>query len=273
MGFFGGPLAYKLLRRISPTGDTGYNDGSAYEGKSKLEALFGGGLWEEIAGRTVLDFGCGEGFQAVELAQRGAARVIGVDISEPMLERARLNADRFGVADRCTFTSYAAEPADIILALDSFEHFADPAAVLKTMRQLIRPGGFVLTSFGPTWYHPLGGHIFSVFPWAHFIFSEKAFMRWFEHVNPDHHTSFASVGINRMTLARFERIVGSSEWQFASFEGVPIRKLRHLHNRLTREFTTAIVRCKLTPRDVPVALSSASQPRAASMAGRRIPAA
>ena len=76
-----------------------------------------------------------------------------------------------------------------------------------------------------------------------------------------------------MTLARFERIVGSSDWQFASFEAVPIRKLGRLHNRLTREFTTAIVRCKLTPRDVPIALSSASELGAASMAIRRAPAA
>lgn len=251
MGILGGALGYQLLRRISEDGNTGYNDGSAYRGKSKLEVLFGSGIWTDIAGKVVLDFGCGAGLQSVELAQRGARHVYGVDTFSPILAQARENAVRFGVADRCTFTSQAAEPADVILALDSFEHFSDPAAILRTMRRLVRPGGFVLTSFGPTWYHPLGGHVFSVFPWAHFVFSEPAFLRWFAHFNFDGHTSFESVGLNRMTIGRFERIVASSEWRNASFEAVPIRKLRWLHNRLTREFTTSIVRCRLTPRDAP----------------------
>ncbi len=46
------------------------------------------------------------------------------------------------------------------------------------MNTLLQPAGEVLVSFGPTWYHPLGGHLFSVFPWAHLIFSEKALIRW-----------------------------------------------------------------------------------------------
>jgi SAM-dependent methyltransferase len=249
MGIIGGQLAYSILKSISANGDTGYMDGSVYVGRSKLEVLFGPQFWSQIAGKVVIDFGCGEGLQAVEMVQKGAARVIGVDTYAPVLEKARANAAKFGVADRCTFTTEATEQADAIVALDSFEHFSDPAAILATMRRFVRPDGFVLTSFGPTWYHPLGGHIFSVFPWAHFVFTEKAFMRWFADFNPDGHTSFASVGINKMTVARFERIVAQSDWRFASFDAVPIRKLRRFHNRLTREFTTATVRCRLVPKE------------------------
>ena len=249
MGIIGGSLAYGLLKRISADGDTGYMDGSVYIGKSKLEVLFGPQFWSQISGRIVIDFGCGEGLQSIEMVQKGAARVIGVDTYAPVLDKARANAARAGVADRCTFVAEATEPADVIVALDSFEHFADPAAILAAMRSLVRPEGVVLTSFGPTWYHPLGGHIFSVFPWAHFVFTEKAFMRWFADFNPDGHTSFASVGINKMTVARFERLVAGSDWQFASFEAVPIRRLRRVHNRFTREFTTATVRCCLVLRN------------------------
>ena len=259
MGIIGGTLAYKILKRISADGDTGYMDGGVYIGKSKLEVLFGPQLWSQIAGKVVVDFGCGEGLQSVEMVQRGAAHVIGVDTYAPILEKARENAVRFGVADRCTFATEATEPADAIVALDSFEHFSDPAAILATMRRLVRPDGFVLTSFGPTWYHPLGGHIFSVFPWAHFVFTEKAFMRWFADFNPDGHTSFASVGINKMTVARFERLVAQSDWRFASFEAVPIRKLRRFHNSLTREFTTATVRCRLVPKESAVSVSTPSR--------------
>jgi hypothetical protein len=51
-----------------------------------------------------------------------------------------------------------------------------------------------------------------------------------------------------MTIAKFEKLVAASPLQFASLELVPIKKLRPLHNRLTREFTTAIVRCRLVKR-------------------------
>jgi ubiquinone/menaquinone biosynthesis C-methylase UbiE len=53
-----------------------------------------------------------------------------------------------------------------------FEHFTEPKLALDAMYRLLRPGGTLVASFGPTWYHPLGGHLFSVFPWAHLIFSE-----------------------------------------------------------------------------------------------------
>ena len=246
--FIGGELGYQLLKRICPAGDSGYNDGSAYNGRSKLEVLFGASLWDEIRGRTVIDFGCGAGSEAIELAQRGAARVIGLDTYAPILAVARQRAVQAGVSDRCRFDSSTTESADVVIALDSFEHFQDLPGVLRRMDQLVRPDGFVLSSFGPTWYHPLGGHVFSVFPWAHFVFTERAFIRWLGDFNSDGHTSFESVGLNRLSIARFERVVAESPWRFASLDVVPIRRLRRLHHRLTREFTTSIVRCKLIRR-------------------------
>jgi hypothetical protein len=51
-----------------------------------------------------------------------------------------------------------------------------------------------------------------------------------------------------MTIARFEGLIAESPLKFASLELVPIKKLRSLHSRFTREFTTAIVRCRLVKR-------------------------
>jgi len=55
-------------------------------------------------------------------------------------------------------------------------------------------------------------------------------------------------GLNQMTIAKFEKLVADSPLKFAGLELIPIKKLRHLHNRITREFTTAIVRCRLVKR-------------------------
>lgn len=250
MGLIGGSLGYHLMTLVNNTGDTGYMDGSAYAHKSKLEALFGTGLWSDIHGQAVLDFGCGTGTDAIEMAKRGARHVTGVDIQEDLLRVARARADHDGIADRCVFTRMAPEPVDVIVAVDSFEHFADPAAVLEVMRSALKPTGYVLASFGPTWYHPLGGHLFSVFPWAHLLFTEKALMRWRSDYKSDGATRFHEVngGLNQMTIRRFERIVAGSRFELARLETVPIRQLQRWHNRWTREFTTATVRCKLIPR-------------------------
>ena len=115
------------------------------------------------------------------------------------------------------------------------------------MAGLLKPGGKLVASFGPTWYHPLGGHLFSVFPWSHLVFTERALIRWRSDFKTDGARRFSEVagGLNQMTIARFERIVRGSPFVTSSFELVPIRGLARFSNRLTREFTTAIVRCSL----------------------------
>ena len=222
--------------------------GDAYAGKIKIKILLGDALFDELRGKTVIDFGCGEGDDAIALAKNGALRVIGIDIRESVLERARQKARRDALESVCHFSTTTDEQADAIVSIDSFEHFADPAAILLTMAKLLKPGGSLYASFGPTWYHPLGGHLFSVFPWAHLIFSEKALIRWRSDIRSDGATRFGEVegGLNQMTIARFEKLAKQSPFVIDFLEAVPIRRLRLLHNRLTREFTSSIVRCKLT---------------------------
>jgi SAM-dependent methyltransferase len=218
-----------------------------YQGRSKLEVLLGESIWDQLRGKTVIDFGCGRGEIAVEAARQGAAHVTGVDIRASVLEMGEKLAARVGVSERCKFTTNPKEQAEIILSVDSFEHFADPAAILDRIDELLRPQGRVLVSFGPTWYHPYGGHLFSIFPWAHMVFTERALMRWRSDFKSDGATRFGEVegGLNQMTIKRFERIVGASAFEFESFEPVPIRAARALHNRITREFFSSIVRCRL----------------------------
>jgi len=210
----------------------------------------GDDIFTRIAGKVVVDFGCGEGSDAVELAGKGAKRVIGIDNREEVLQTARQKALSAGVQDTCVFATSTNELADVVISMDAFEHFADPAGILRIMNTLLQPAGEILVSFGPTWYHPLGGHLFSVFPWAHLIFSEKALIRWRSTFKTDGATRFSEVagGLNQMTVAKFEELIAGSPLESVSLELVPIRKLRHLHNRVTREFTTAIVRCRLVKR-------------------------
>ena len=222
-------------------------NGSAYAGKSKIQMTLGKDLLTLVQNKTVIDFGCGEGLESFDLAHHGAQRVIGIDIRKSVLEKASKNAIAAGLSDRCEFVTSTNTKAEIIVSLDSFEHFEDPAAVLEVMYDLLKPGGLAIISFGPTWYHPLGGHLFSVFPWAHLLFSEQALIRWRAHLRDDGAKRFSEVegGLNQMTIARFVRLVSASRFRMQTLETVPIRKLAPVHCKLTREFTTAVVRAKL----------------------------
>ncbi len=56
-----------------------------------------------IDGKSVLDVGTGPGHYAVELARRGARRVVGLDFAAGMLAIARSRASQAGVGERCEF--------------------------------------------------------------------------------------------------------------------------------------------------------------------------
>lgn len=222
-------------------------DGSAFAAKGKLRTLLGDGFWDDIRGKVVLDFGCGEGAEAVEMAQAGAEHVTGLDIQPALLEKARARAEKAGVADRCRFMTTADQPVDVVTSFDAFEHFDQPEKILLIMHGLLKPGGKLIASFGPTWYHPLGGHLVSVFPWAHLVFSEDALIAWRADFKDDGATKLHEVagGLNQMTIGRFERMVRESPFEIELLEEVPIRRLKALHSKLSREWTTAIVRVRL----------------------------
>lgn len=250
MGVIGGALGYRVLRAINTSGETGYCNGSAYKGRSKIEVLFGPNIWNEFRGKVVIDFGCGSGGDAVEIAQRGAAEVIGIDLRQSQLKIARQRAEAAKVADRCQFTQETSKKADIIFSMDGFEHYGDPAEVLRIMRKLLKDDGAVIVEFGPPWYHPLGGHSFSVVPWAHLVFTERCLIRWRSDFKSDGAKHFSEIdgGLNKMSVRGFERLIAESDFEFESFKAVPIRRARWLANPLTREFLTSTVRCKLVPR-------------------------
>jgi len=249
MSLIGGALGIALLNLASRNGAIERCDiATAYIGRSKLEVLLGPRIWDQTRDKDVLDFGCGPGSEAVEIAEHGARHVVGVDLRQKWLDLGVAHAEAHGVADRCTFAREWRDPVDLIISLDSFEHFADPASILTHMHGLLRPGGKVLAAFGPTWYHPLGGHIYSVFPFSHLVFSERALVRWRALHKSDGARTIEESGLNKMTIRRFIKLVEASPLRFASFELLPIRPLRLVANRLTREFTTAAVRCVLEPR-------------------------
>ena len=155
MGIVGGAAALQLLKTISPVGQSSWMvDGipPAYQNRSKLEVLFGPRIWNDVRDKVVVDFGCGEAHEVVELAEHGARHVIGVENYPPWFSTATDRVRSSGLGDRCTIVEEwgdAPAVADVIVCLDSFEHFEKPAEILRVMHRMLKPGGSVWVAFGP----------------------------------------------------------------------------------------------------------------------------
>ena len=104
-----------------------------------------------LAGKTVLDIGCGGGLLAEAMAGRGA-KVTGIDLSEEALKVARLHLKESGRQvdyRHVSAEALAAErPAgfDVVTCMEMLEHVPDPASIIRACSTLLRPGGQVLFS-------------------------------------------------------------------------------------------------------------------------------
>jgi len=243
-------LAYRLLRLLKPGNSSQGNCEPSLPYASRIKRVIGERGWDELRDKIIVDFGCGMGTGSIEMAQHGARRVIGIDIRPSLLEIAGGLAKETGVSHLCDFRESIDVKADVIVSIDTFEHVTDPAGALRIMHGLLKDEGFVLLSFGPIWHHPCGGHFFSIFPWSHLVFPEEAQIRWRSHFKHDGATRFTEVdgGLNMMAIGRFIELIERSDFRFETLRLVPIRPLRWLHSRLTQEFTTALVECKMVKK-------------------------
>ena len=105
----------------------------------------------KLAGKTVLDVGCGGGLLSEAMAQRGA-NVTGIDMGQAPLSVAQLHALESGVT--VNYRKIPAEqlateqPAhyDVVTCLEMLEHVPDPAAIIQACADLAKPGAHLFFS-------------------------------------------------------------------------------------------------------------------------------
>ena len=181
--------------------------------------------WFDPRDKAVLDVGCGTGALCVELARRGAKRVVGVDVAADAVRLARARLAASDHPERVAYRVYGGDPAelgderfDIVVCKDAFHRFGgpgrpDPDAMFLRMACLLRDGGLLVIGFAPLWRAPYGGQIESRVPWAHIIFPESIIFEKYRRDRPPGRTARTfeeGFGLNRMTLARFRRIADAS---------------------------------------------------------------
>ena len=107
----------------------------------------------QLAGKRVLDVGCGGGILSESMAKRGAAHVTGIDMAEKSLQTAQAHAAAEGVDNidyHCIrVEDLAAEQPhsfDVVTCMEMMEHVPDPTAIVKACSELVKPDGMVFFS-------------------------------------------------------------------------------------------------------------------------------
>lgn len=104
-----------------------------------------------VKGETVLDMGCGEGYNTRLLASRGAS-VVGVDVSVKMIESARREEQRhplgirYEVASFCELSMFREEAFDVVVSFMALMDGPDYEGAVAESFRVLRPGGHLVFS-------------------------------------------------------------------------------------------------------------------------------
>ena len=104
-----------------------------------------------LAGKKILDIGCGGGILTESMARLGA-QVTGIDLGEKALKVAELHSLESGINVR--YELIAAEAMaereagqyDVVTCMEMLEHVPDPAAIVQACARLVKPGGRIFFS-------------------------------------------------------------------------------------------------------------------------------
>ncbi|HEV2354277.1 MAG TPA: class I SAM-dependent methyltransferase, partial [Puia sp.] len=105
-----------------------------------------------LAGKTIVDVGCGTGRHWASLAGQLPARLVGYDVSRGMLDRLRFKfpAAEVHLLSGATLPGRDDASCDLVLSTLTLAHLPDLPAALAEWHRVLRPGGHMLI----TDYHP-----------------------------------------------------------------------------------------------------------------------
>jgi SAM-dependent methyltransferase len=180
-------------------------------------------------GRTdldVLDFGCGPGGETRWLAAR-VRSVIGVDIDPDAIAQARAHA-----APNTRFVESLADvpdaSVDAIVSTNVFEHVMDLPATFRALRRVLRPGGHLISEWGPLFYSPFGYHLrwACQVPYAHLVGGLPAIVALRTaraRYPPGPITSWQDVGLNGATPDDYQRAILHAGFEVREFTRIPVK--------------------------------------------------
>lgn len=153
MGAVGGGMEIKMAKSQNIYDNPVFFDGykklrsNQYSANNLEEkpALFS--LAPDLTGKAVLDLGCGYGENCAEFKSRGASKVLGIDISEKMLDVAvKENPDIDFIRADMSDLSFIKDKFDIVFSSLAVHYIEDFSAFVKGVYDLLSPDGYFIFS-------------------------------------------------------------------------------------------------------------------------------
>ena len=192
-----------------------------------------------LKGCTVVDVGCGMGKLCVEIAQAGAAKVVGIDIEQKYITFAveNLKQNYPHLQDVLEFKCMhlkdydQAEALDYVVAKDSFEHVIDLAGMINEIKKRLKPGGRLYAGFGPLWKSAYGDHWMtkSIIPWGHLLKTESMIIKGLRRRMEREINSIDDLHLNRLAFADYRRLFRESGLEIVRLE---INQSRNIISKL-----------------------------------------
>lgn len=201
-------------------------------------------FWKRLPERdftdlNVLDFGSGLGGLSIQLAQRGARRVLGIELQRDYCEyaQAKIVRDFPQFSDRITYRSVPTSEIpdasmDAIVSKDVFEHVIGLEEVFQELIRILKPGGEMVLGFGPLWHSPFGDHDVSRVlsfgrrvPWLHLLAGDARLLQIMNseraELGQEPYRSMADAGFNKLTIEEIESILHNSPLELTSYATNP----------------------------------------------------
>src|SRR5262249_18147726 len=176
------PLALEVLDRVFPPNANTFmsSDQQTQHEIVKASQTMGSYVAElgtdRVGELDILDFGCGWGGETLWLAHR-ARSVRGRGVDSHAVAPAPTALKRSGLTN-CDFEwspdgrlPFADGSFDAVLSTDTFEHVMDLDLAFREVARVLKPGGSLLTRFGPLFKSPHGYHLYWAcqVPYAHLL--------------------------------------------------------------------------------------------------------
>jgi ubiquinone/menaquinone biosynthesis C-methylase UbiE len=165
-------------------------------------------------GKRVLDIGCGWGALCIDIAARDAAEVVGIDLAARRVDFAKANLQQnfIELAPLVHFQSTPIQALeqdsyfDVIVSKDTFEHIHELDEVIEHAYRLLKPGGVLITGFGPLYHSMYGDHksTQAVLPWFHLIIPERLLIKRLNKRMVAQVNSIKDLGLNMMSYKDYE---------------------------------------------------------------------
>ena len=180
----------------------------------------------------ILEIGSGTGSLCVDIASKGAEKVVGLDINKELVDFANRYVKRnyhhlnHKIQFECLDLKYYDKQTvfDIIVSKDSFEHIIDLPGMLNEMKKRLKPGGIIYSGFGPLYTSPYGDHdrrktilkpwgvfgkILALLPWGH-LFLEPTLIKLNNRYREKKINSMKDLQLNTLGWSNYFKIFNNS---------------------------------------------------------------